>query len=469
MSLRRVPWICAVVLVLMRVDAAGESSFLSPLTDSGSSGGAAACDLVTIPLRSHYPDIRLRPSDTVEQSEVSIAINPASPNQIIVGANATFRTTAPLVTAQSSFHSADGGVNWAGMDGTPTTCFGVDPAVAWTRDGTAIHAFVDSSRDLVHQRMALCESDDGGATWEAPIYAPDRRGIDKDHIEVDLNGESPYAGRTYVAWMDQDSIPYRTVFAMTDDGGDSVSPSRPISTNSAGYMSLGVNIAVQGDSLGTVSAAWVIFDSSWKWSPPELNRAPDAIGFNHSHDGGVSFDSASRILEITGVGPYIKSGTPHEISAISLPSMAVDRSGGANHGRLYVVWMDGRYGSPDILLSSCQNGCGDPQNWAAPVRVNDDTVGVQTDQWHPWITVDPYGAIHIVYYDSRLGNDMAGVSVATSTDGGETFGNSFVSDVVFTVCPIGVVPNRLTPHKRVFILSEEVVDEWDETSVYGRV
>lgn len=52
--------------------------------------------------------------------------------------------------------------------------------------------------------------------------------------------------------------------------------------------------------------------------------------------------------------------------------------------------------------------------------------------------------------------------------------NSEQKDVLTSVSvpriqPTGVVPNRLTPHKRGFILSVEVVDEWDETSVYGRV
>lgn len=73
--------------------------------------------------------------------------------------------------------------------------------------------------------------------------------------------------------------------------------------------------------------------------------------------------------------------------------------------------------------------------WYPPITVNSD--GEATDQWMPWVTVDPNGYVHVVFYDSRVdpgSNVMTAVYVASSYNGGQSFAdsnNTLVSTVAF--------------------------------------
>jgi hypothetical protein len=95
---------------------------------------------------------------------------------------------------------------------------------------------------------------------------------------------------------------------------------------------------------------------------------------------------------------------------------------------LYAIWPDGRFGDPDILIShSDDNGT----VWSPAVRVNDDAVGNDADQFFPWATVDGTGQVHVAFLDRR--DDPDGLEItfylATSTDGGDSFGpNILLSD-----------------------------------------
>ncbi|MBI3873341.1 MAG: right-handed parallel beta-helix repeat-containing protein [candidate division Zixibacteria bacterium] len=156
-----------------------------------------------------------------------------------------------------------------------------------------------------------------------------------------------------------------------------------------------------------------------------------AVGFCQSSDGGASFSAATRIqgLNVQGIRGTIKS-SPHSVLVNSYPAMAVDTSRGPYRGTIYIVWADGRNGKPDVYLTKRRAG---DTVWQSPVRVNDDST--TTDQWSPWISVDPDGLVHVVFYDSRVDpvNDLlTAVYMATSCDGGNSFENFLVSDVAFT-------------------------------------
>jgi hypothetical protein len=111
----------------------------------------------------------------------------------------------------------------------------------------------------------------------------------------------------------------------------------------------------------------------------------------------------------------------------------VDRSHGPHRGRVYVVWYTGfQYfdfpGDIDIVLAwSDDRG----EHWSDPVRVNDDAPGNFAEQFLPWVVVDDRGRVHVTFLDNRLGpgRSMMAEYMATSTDGGVTFGPSIrVSD-----------------------------------------
>jgi hypothetical protein len=71
--------------------------------------------------------------------------------------------------------------------------------------------------------------------------------------------------------------------------------------------------------------------------------------------------------------------------------------------------------------------------WSNVRRVNDDPLRNGKDQFFTWMSVDPKtGEIAIIYYDRRrYDGDSTDVYLARSTDGGETFLNSRISDAAF--------------------------------------
>jgi hypothetical protein len=150
--------------------------------------------------------------------------------------------------------------------------------------------------------------------------------------------------------------------------------------------------------------------------------ARDGIMMAISHDGGASFTKERRIIPagpgyfgITGVAR--SNGFPQ----IGLdPRPAVPRSG-TTGGNLYVSWSDYSNGDVDVFVSSsADHGL----TWSAPVRANTDPIHNGADQFFQWMSVDPEsGAVNLIFYDRRPGNQNTTVSLARSTDGGRSFSN----------------------------------------------
>lgn len=132
-----------------------------------------------------------------------------------------------------------------------------------------------------------------------------------------------------------------------------------------------------------------------------------------------------------------------------LPVSTVDRSDGPFRGRIYAVYTDLRFGSPDILLRYSANR---GTTWSSPVRVNDDAVGNGAEQGFPSVVVDRDGRVHVQFYDRRadMGERRVAVTLATSTDGGASFGpNIRVSDGVLPWERIGDYQNMIAAGDRV--------------------
>jgi len=127
------------------------------------------------------------------------------------------------------------------------------------------------------------------------------------------------------------------------------------------------------------------------------------------------------------------------VGNVPLPKIAVDRGNGPFRGRIYLVWMDIRFGGPDIVLSSSSDG---GSTWSAPIRVNDDAVGNGADQFLPWVNVDDTGAVQVTFLDRRAdpANLSYAIDLATSTNGGASFGpNVRVSDGLFPPTSFGFI------------------------------
>ena len=119
-------------------------------------------------------------------------------------------------------------------------------------------------------------------------------------------------------------------------------------------------------------------------------------------------------------------------------SMAVDRSGTASNGNVYIAWQDGRnlqipsftisgtYAYADVLPRKSSDG---GVTWSPVVRINDNPEplpdGGGTDQYQPGVAVDGWGKVGVCFYDRRHDpqNFMIDRYCAVSTDAGTTWLN----------------------------------------------
>jgi hypothetical protein len=149
------------------------------------------------------------------------------------------------------------------------------------------------------------------------------------------------------------------------------------------------------------------------------------IDFAASRDGGRTFSPSRSIIArgptymgaVTDLSPYF--------GALGCPQIAVDPQNRA----LYVTWSDFRNGDIDVFISrSLDHGA----SWSAPKRVNSNPVHDGTDQFFQAMAVDlATGAVYVQFYDRRddpVGGRRTSITLARSTDQGQTFTNYGWSD-----------------------------------------
>ena len=162
---------------------------------------------------------------------------------------------------------------------------------------------------------------------------------------------------------------------------------------------------------GQVYVTWVdcLTDEDCTTSNPD-------IYFARSTDGGQSFQA--RML-VSDDGPA---------AFANAPKIATD-----DEGTIYVVWQDNRAATSsddswDVYLSRSTDG---GLTFSPSVRVDDHVANAY--QYEPDLAVTPAGTVYVSWqryaYDGSLGAWDSDVYVATSTDGGSSFGaNVKVSD-----------------------------------------
>ncbi|MCB2203308.1 glycoside hydrolase [bacterium] len=376
--------------------------------------------LAGIPVTAQVQNVRLN-REGADPEEVTIAINPTNPDNIIAGANLAYY-----------FYSMDGGENWT-QSTLPSGTWG-DPCVLFDRTGRAYIANLVYGWDAIIVRR----SDDGGATWSDPVklFGPSsdsaRAGSlyrsslqDKEWLATDLS-DGPFGGYIYAAWTDftkygsQDPRDSSViVFARSTDRGVSFEPYVRVSDSAGNAIDSdetmeGAVPAVGPD--GTVYLAWA---------------GPRGIYFDRSTDAGETWGEDRIIADQPG-------GWDFGISGISrsngLPITLADVSEAPTRGTVYVNWIDIRNGDPDVFIMYSTDG---GETWSDPVRVNDDAVGNGKSQFFTWATVDPVtGELSVVYYDRRrYESDSTDVYLARSVDGGRSFTNQRISTAAFLPTP----------------------------------
>lgn len=156
---------------------------------------------------------------------------------------------------------------------------------------------------------------------------------------------------------------------------------------------------------------------------------PAGLVFNRSLDGGLTW-----LPQEIQIDPF-KGGWDYKIPGLGrcngLPITKCDLSKSPYRGTIYVNWSDQRHGNndTDIWIASSTDG---GKTWGNSVRVNDDKAG--NHQFMCWMDVDQAnGHIYVLYYDRRHASEdnSTHVFLARSTDGGKTFVNRRISESPF--------------------------------------
>lgn len=397
--------------------------------------------------------------DAREANELSIAVNPTDPDNILASGKDYTPSEAGDCVWDGIYVTKDGGRTWenSNLPGSnwhrledPTYpaheefskfwC-ATDPVLAFGPDGTAYWTVMpyqcdaisgSKTGDGVHpsggfndwlwtcSSMYVLVSDDGGETW--PIvrevaFGP-RLEHDKQWISVAPNGN------VLLCWDRSEEV---------DSGGTPAEQLTP-----------------QGDMVCSVStdkgrswAEWQPVNPEWPGFLPWVDwdadnhawmAAIDGENVLVSHSGdGLDWSEPTVVGTYTNPPPQGPFGwTALDNSTFrmfTLPTMAVDRTDGPHGGNLYVAWMDHATGDGEVLVSrSTDHG----STWSPPTRVHDDAPDSGKDQFMPAIGVGPDGTVDIVWYDKRDDPDNHRFHLyhAYSTDGGETWSENLrVSEV----------------------------------------
>ena len=272
--------------------------------------------------------------------------------------------------------------------------------------------------------VAVSTSSDGGVTWADPVAAASKDGfthfLDKNWMAVDPTNPNrvfvtytDFDGSGAVCGVDGSGFPiFRNAIELVSSQNGGATWSAPVVIEELcspffvpGLFDEGSQVAVGPH--GEVYVAWEFIDADFFTRELRIRK---------SADHGVTFAPVVKATDVTPVGDgSLLQGSFR--SALDFPSLAVDRSGTATNGNVYIAWHDGRnllvsdfesgngvYGYADVLTIRSSDG---GSTWSAPIRVNTkpeplSSSGRGTDQYQPGIAVDKAGKIGACWYGRRL-------------------------------------------------------------------
>jgi len=347
----------------------------------------------------------------MQPNEPAIAISRAKPDRIVIGAN-----------PNRFYFSDDGGKSWRG--GYLKSKFGVwgDPALVAAPDGTFYYFHLANPRrgfsvGAKLERIVCQKSTDGGESWQSGGSFGFRKPRDQDKEWAAID---PETGTLYVTWTEFDTYGSRNpkarsriLFSRTtapDEWSKAIVISdREGTSRDDGSTAEGAVPAVTPD--GTVHVAWAL---------------DEHLYYDRSTDAGETWGRDKKVATIHGGWDF---RVPGLLRCNGQPVLLADRSAGLHSGSLYLVWSDQRNGDTDVWLVISRDG---GKTWSpSPKRVNGDEAGHH--QFFAWPAVDQTtGHLYVLFYDRRRGpGNRTEVFLATSRNGGQTFGEKTISEKWF--------------------------------------
>ncbi len=364
---------------------------------------------------------RIYPS-AVTQTEPIAVIDPKNPNILFVS-GVTINTNNGF-KSEGVYFTTDAGETWFGSD----TCKGAfignhggDPGVAVDTNGTFVLTHIGSVFPGVYSHY----STNFGSSWSNAYTITSVQPEDKGTTTSDHSPSSPYYGRIYTAWVNFVN-PFPVLVSYTTNGG--VNWSSPVTLNSPPPANSSGGFIKTGRA-GEVFVTWAGLGTSFPF--PE-----DFVGFGKSTDGGATWSVSQNIFDVAGIKGTLAE--KNNIRVNGLPVIGVDKSGGERDGWIYILTTQKNLppagSDPDIILHRSTDG---GITWSQGIRVNQDPLNNGKIQYFPYIDVDKFGAVNIIFYDDRnTSSDSAQLFFARSTDGGNSWSEKLISGHTFKPKPI---------------------------------
>ena len=352
----------------------------------------------------------------VQYYETQIAADPRDARHLIACAYAV----RPDRSVDNIFYiSFDGGLTW---QETLTVPISVDPSCAISPRGTA---FASSIHDVprpdgnTDSTLVVHRSEDGGRTYAPAAVTIDTRRVDRAYLTIDDRRNHVYVHAYLQNPRDLGGAVF-TLYASTN-GGRSFDQVISQAADGPGTPKfVPANGVVMPD--GTFVALTALLDATklnmFRGRSDEMS-APDldgGLGVFRSVDGGISLEPLRTIADVH---------YDWRVPQLSMPSLAVDATGGPFRGRVYAVWPDARLDRrTQIFLSSSADG---GRTWTTPRIVSDDATtlkaGDRPNHFMPMVVVNKNGVVGVSWYDRRDNPDNLGYwpRFAASLDGGATW------------------------------------------------
>lgn len=385
------------------------------------------------------------------QSETSTA---RCGNTVVVGYNDSgsvfetpfFYTGTGGQSFSGASYSNDGGMTFTDIGpinpGANTGNFlGGDPVLNCGDSNTFYYSQIfdyDDASGNPWAAVSINVSTDGGKTWGDPIAAVSKSALahflDKPWSTIDPTNHK----HIFVSYTDFDfsltnscgtNFPNRTAieFVQSWDGGMTWSSPMVAYTACGAAGVQGSQIAVS--SKGTFYISWVNLGSNFPLGPRSIQIANSSMK-NGMLTPPVTVDGSVQ----PGGDSYYLQGEFRDFLDMS---MAIDHSGTASDGAIYVTWADGRdkevtdpmaiqgfYAFDDVFLRASFDG---GNTWgAAPMKVNSDTqpmTGTGHDHYQSGVAVDKRGYVAVCWYDRRADNENFAIRrhCGESSNGGASF------------------------------------------------